>query len=326
MRISVISVSTAFILGFNFQSVFAAPPPQARPGKVSVIFETQYFDTVANLNDRGDRVSLFQDNSYQNVTAIADILYEERRGWQFGLGGGLSYASSDDPYETRTNSEFTDVHVYMRKIFNWGKFRLIPETNVSVAVVDIQPNQETVMTNEGVNTYSVGTWARLQAGRIAPYGYLGFQHRDERRSGLLPWAFGVQSRYRIFKGAVELGGSQSVIDDKDNSRPGQLRRFTTNERVNGGSLRYYSVNPSFIEARVYAETELQKKFRIGAMGGYIISGENTAMGYTLGLSLALALDSYSIGIRPQSAGATEDPTAEFQPDVEDADNIIETSP
>ena len=86
-----------------------------------------------------------------------------------------------------------------------------------------------------------------------------------------------------FRVSGELYGDVVVIDDEDSNQTS--RRDLTVIRVDGGSRKFYGVNPTVLGLRAATKMNLSNAVQIGFTFDKTINGNNSAAGWTALLSL-----------------------------------------
>jgi hypothetical protein len=283
-----LQIISAF-LPFAFVLVtHAAMPPSFRTGRVSLQIDSEYFWTQSNYNIEGESIDLPTNQSYKNLSNTLSGTYFLPQGWATSGGFGYAYVSSES-FENRTNGALTQLFARAQKLFAFSIFRLIPEVEVTATLDPIEEDQDDVLTHEGANTAKVGSWLTIDISRLRIYGFAGYEYRDGGRASLIPWNAGVGFRAAKWQFFAEANGAEVFEDDTHVGN--RIERVQVTNRVSAGSLRYYSVNPQWIEARVQAGYEIQYNTLLSLGYGQTIMGKNTADGRSLFLTLTYNIDS-----------------------------------
>ncbi|OFZ15933.1 MAG: hypothetical protein A2Z20_10760 [Bdellovibrionales bacterium RBG_16_40_8] len=279
---------SAFILIFVYKSqvVAALPSLYFKPGRIELKADSEYFWTTSNYDTSGTSQSLPDSNSYKNVTTKLDGLMYTQANWALGGGVGFAYAESVAAVDTRTNNQLTDVHLRVQKpiskdFLGSDNFFLLPEAEALffLSKIDKNSTSDDVLTGEGANELKIGTWVAYRIRSFFVYGFIGYNNRDDDRSALLPWRVGINWQKTRFYFSGEIGGYKSISDDSYVNQ--RFERINVTSIRDAGSFRYYSVNPSLIEARI--EVAFRISNSLGIYGGYskTISGESTADGQSI---------------------------------------------
>lgn len=284
MNLKNLILAVIFLIAFNEFS-HAAMPPYFKPGQFRISGRSDYFWTNANYDEFGKKENLSGSNEYNNLTNTFDGTYFFTNSLALIGGLNFSYAKSAGTIEDRTNSEITDVHARAMYKFSTSIMSLIPEFEAVLAMNPVDPLGDTVLTNEGVNTFKAGSWlySSFRSIPIKVYGYLGYQYRDEGRSALMPWTAGLGWRGRRWLPSFEVGGYESISPDEYSNSRFQREFVTAN--VNAGSLRYYSVEPRLIESRFELAYAITRNFVLTGGLTYSLMGESTAQGQSVFVGL-----------------------------------------
>ena len=103
---------------------------------------------------------------------------------------------------------------------------------------------------------------------------------DAGRSSLLPYAAGLHLKVENFWLQAAVQGYFALGNDSDSAANDRARREAYLRIVNGGSYRYYAVNPSLHELEVQAGLRFNQ-FNVYVGGTYALYGQSTAQGYGL---------------------------------------------
>ena len=140
-------------------------------------------------------------------------------------------------------------------------------------------------------TIKAGSWAAFPLGPVKLYGYAGYENRGDGRSALLPWLVGLDWKATsAWSLDAEIGGFRSISDDEFKANDQTIRRTSVTNKVDGGSLRYYSVNPNLTDVKIEARFAASRDFTIQAGLAQTLAGQNTAQGMTILVGVALNMD------------------------------------
>jgi len=260
-----------------------------RKGTYNFEFETQYFKTDANYMGSGNSYQkLLYDQSYQIFNAYLKTRYDlSKRSSVYGHLD-IANASSVGMTTTRSNSSVTDALVgYAHRVYEEG-FDLIADFNIIIPFQKIDQNTDTVINSEGVIEATGLLRGQKDFDLFSVFGYLGATYR-QARSSLAPWGLGVEANYPRWAWGGKIFGYQSITDDPDTANT--IQRTIVTDRVNGSSLKFYSVNPSLVDSEAYVKIKFQNVWTLAMGGGATITGANTAAGYHAGVSLKYSWDS-----------------------------------
>lgn len=247
-----------------------------RRGTYDFSFETRYEKSTANYLSSGNNFrALPYDQSFELLNMYIKAKYDvsRRSSWYSNLG--IASATSFGLDAKRTNSGVSDVTFgYMYMPYS-DTFDLITDFSLLVPFNKVNDNTDTALNNEGVVEASGLVRLQKDFSFFAGYSYIGGIYR-QTRSALLPWGVGLElgSPEWIFGGKVF--GFQSITDDADTNARSQ--RLIVNDRVNGGSLKFYAVNPSWIDTEAYVKYQSRSGWALGAGLGTTLTGTNYAAG------------------------------------------------
>lgn len=273
-----------------------------RKGTYDFQAETQYFRSDSNYISSGDSFQrLVNGQSFELWDFYLKINYDlsKRSAWFATVD--IATANSVGFDAKRSNSSLATSTLGYKYMLYSEDFDAIGDFYASIPYSQVTANTDTVMNNEGVVEGTA--LLRLQAtyDMLGIFGYLGGTYR-QTRSALMPWGAGAEARFSKFILGGKVFGYQTVLDDPESGK--KSLRLQVNDRVNGGSLKFYSVNPSVIDSEVYAKIKFNRAWTLSAGVGTTISGSSMAAGLHGGLNLGFAWDSQpSYYLRPGSTGS-----------------------
>jgi hypothetical protein len=255
-------------------------------GRIFYQADTDYFTTDANYsNDGGSFEHMPSGYSITNLTSSMRAGYDFSSDLSiFGLLN-YGYTMTSDPAYDRTNSGVSDIGLGAQYILMTSPFVLIPDFEFFFPLFKIDEATDEALIGDGALSARLGTWLQKDISFFVLEGYLGFQYRDDGRSGLLKWQAGGYVPIRSFKIGASAGGYQSVLDDEFKDLP--IARTRVTNRVNAGSLRYYNVNASLVEARAWLSYDFSF-LSIQAFYNRSLTGENNAEGQSFGAAISFA--------------------------------------
>lgn len=274
---------TAFLLIFHLGIVNADEIPRApHEGRYSVGLDGSYFWSSANYgHDGGSHESFGGDYSEWSL--------RPRAAWEmnsllrfYGSLGYLSVESTGTPGSS-AGSGMSDAALGAQAWMDLGGVRLVPQADFVMPLYRVDKDSNNALLGEGAMTIQGGSWLLWSPVKpVTLFGFAGFRHRDEGRSFLLPYDLGLN--YRFSPGGWWLQGGlrgyQTVVDDTDTDFT--VERDAYLAKANGGTFRYFQINPSTMELNV----ETGRKFARGEWGFYVgnsltLSGESSAHGLSV---------------------------------------------
>lgn len=286
-----------------------------RGGDWDVTAGAGYFSTNSNFVS-GHSESLPSGGSYQLLNTSLSTRYVSSRTWAFFGETNVGTAQSNGLDASRSNSSLTHVLGGAQLNVELGNIRLIPEVSFLFPIEKVTSTQDTVMNSEGVNETRLRARGQIAWGRTMMFGLIGYDMRGGGRSHLMPWSLGVDFRPGGFHLGARIFGFNSLTDDADKGAVGEAARMTTSLRVNGGSLRFYGVNPSVVDTEGYALFDFGR-FSLGLAGGMVMTGSSAANGFHADAALTFKLGGASPSSRSRVNGAGTGPGPVLSVDPEE---------
>jgi hypothetical protein len=281
-------VSFAALL-FAQQSLAYNPYQVFEKDRIDVSTSVNYFKSESNFNSDGDRQDLTSGNYFQNIEITPTVRWEYIENIGFITGLNIGVAESSDPLLTRKNSivnrfdlgadylfSSSDIHeTYLRFIYSHALERASLSTDA-------------VSTSDGVNEIKPEIITRFNFSNFYPYIQGGVNYRSDGLSLLMTYAAGFELRFaEIGLGAAALGRFSIQDDEYTNSAS---IRDNFNNRVNGGSKKYFSINPNSTDVELSATYAANQDLLFKLFAGYTLIGSNSAAGYNAGFSINLSFD------------------------------------
>ncbi len=245
--------------------------------------------TTENFDSNSKVAGLAASGSYTLLDIPMGLRYNVQPTWAIEAELKASYAQSESSQlltgAERTNSEIHEARLSTDVLFETNGFDFIPEFELTIPFSKITTNTDAVMLGEGVQTMTGKIHLQTEFGQSDFFSYIGYQKRDGGRSDLLPWSIGMGwNSGRTLLGA-RLFGFQSISDDKDKNF--RCTREALNNKVNGGSLKFYSINPSAVSAEALWFYKIQRQWQIQFHFGFDLAGQSYSKGMFGGLSFIL---------------------------------------
>lgn len=274
------------------------PPPAV--GEYQLKGEFSYFSTNSNFDDGGSNTSLENGSSLSTMMTsgefIVDITPHIRL--QAGLLGGQTtvrrYSQIEDESTTHTNFGVSEMWARGQYWLNFWNMDIVPDVALYYPLFRVDTNSGDPLIGEGALRMRTGSWLIYEWGNFYPFGFLGAEYRDEGRSTLLPYNIGVQwVPNDTWWTQLEIRGFTSITGDSDDEEI----RDSYQLNVQGGSARYFSMDPSSNEAVAMAG------MHFGQFGAYIgvantLTGRNSANGFTGFVGLTYDGSAFSSGYSP----------------------------
>lgn len=251
-----------------------------------------YFETTSNFNDVGSKVNLISSNKYALLDMFLETRYVFKDFWSVRAKAFISNAESKNTDFNRSNSTLNTLEASGDWMVYRGFMDVIPELTMRYSLDQISNTQDSVITNEGVLEIIAMLKAQNNYQWFSYYAGGGYNFRSER-SSVMPWYVGGGMQWKHSFFGLELNGFQTVTDDSDKGTTNEAIRNTLIQRVNGGSYRFYSVNPSHIQVQANLDVGFSSGFVVKTYIANSISGQNYANGLTMGIAVNLLFDTFS---------------------------------
>lgn len=257
------------------------------PGSWESRASVDYRLSDANYTNNGAQEALLNDGRFQIFQLDFFSRYTLSDTWAFfgGLGGAQAESVGSDA--TRAGGALTAgrLGVEWNPAF-FDFLEVIPRFSYLLPFEQISPDQDSVITSEGVDEtlFDLHLQAAFESFRI--YGSLGYLMRGEGRSTLMPWSAGIEWPAPNITFGARLMGYESLSDDADvGSSAAEARRVETMTRVNAGSFKFYSMNPGVVDSEAYLMLALGPSVHLGLFGGLTLAGTNSASEFHGGASV-----------------------------------------
>ncbi|MBC7421672.1 MAG: hypothetical protein H7328_13165 [Bdellovibrio sp.] len=292
-------------------------------------FESQisvdYFKTEANYSSEGTSSGLPSGNSYQ-ITDI-HILGRYVPLIDFGIYAGLNIGNSQsiNTVATRKNSTLNNITFgadYL--LYKADAFSTYGDLSYDFALEKVKSDTDSVLNNDGAGQLKVGLTSIFDFGGIVPFAQLGLNYRTQGLSTLLTYGGGIEFR---FENSLTLGGAlNGYLTIKEDSNTNQaFERDNITLRVNGGSKRFYGINPNNLDSDIYLKYSYDQDLSFKFGGGTTLLGSNSAQGYHLGAAVVWGIGGrrvrYSRPVRRENPVIQpRQQTPHFQEDTNDGVN------
>lgn len=239
-----------------------------------------YFFSEANYLDEADTFdALPNGNSLKLLTMDLGVRWVPKTRYGILAQILLNNVESNTSGIVRTNSTVSDYRLGADALFYWGKVDLIPSLVVTVPLQRIDTNTDTAINSEGATQALAQMMFRKAAGSVMGNLRFGYMYQDDGRASLLPYGLGVQWSQSSVDLGLDLSGFQKIGYDTHTDTPAERTNVTS--KVNGGSYRFYSVNPTLLELNGWFRYNLDNSIAFWLGGGSTLTGTNSASGYTV---------------------------------------------
>ena len=265
-------------------TAYEAPPGAWVEKSFGVSVSSEYFSSKANYDSsRGGYVRLVGDSKYSSFDTKFRGRYNfSQKVSAFG-GFGLGYASATDLFVEKTNSQLTELVGGVDFLLSKRFVYLIPELMFSFPMSRTDAMQTAPLTSDGVTYMRAGLYLHKPYKKFRLGAFGGAQIPLEDLATRV--VFEVTADMRLFK-VMTFGGGISGYESVLADRGTQLGRSATAARSSAGSYRYYSFEPSLLEARGWLGFRPDKSLWIRAGLGKTINGIRAAEGFSVLFSVA----------------------------------------
>ena len=243
------------------------------------------FNTKSNYNSKGNEQDLLTNRSYKLMSGRVWGAFDWDERLRAYVSTGYAQATSSNGFSTgeQTGSGMTDVEVkaYWEAGFRPWFFR--PFGRFVYPMQRVSLGTRTPIYAEGAMEVEAGGRMGYDWNGITPYAQVSLRYMDEGRATLLPWSLGAQVKYNFLLAGLELYGQEVLKKDSKSDDP-RDKQFVT-DFSNGGSYKFYAVDPSYYEVRAYVGADVLNQLILRLGYGQTLLGKNAAAGQTILLSL-----------------------------------------
>lgn len=252
-------------------------------------FSGEFYTTTENFDNNAKARTLGSGNSYTVVDMPFGARYNLLPNWAIDGELKATYAQSKSSTPLtggeRTNSEIHEARLSSDMLIETRGFDIIPELEVIIPFQKIDDTTDTVLVGERAQQIIGRLHIQTEFGNSDFFGFLGYNMRDGGRSQLLPWSAGLGINWGPSFIGGRVFGFQSMTDDRETNSP--FLRDQVIARVNGGSRRFYSINPSALSAEALWFLKFKNQWQVQANFGLDLAGENYSKGIFGGLAIVL---------------------------------------
>lgn len=268
---------TLFLL--NMLMAQAEAPDAPRSQNYSLSADLSYFTTTSNYPAGG-----FATEDLPNSGSFTDIIgrlqYTQDLDSTRRFYGGLTYSSveSYDGTFTRSNSGLNEILAGGQYWMRMGGYKFAPSVDFVYPLFRVDRGADEALLGEGALKVRAGSWMFLRYGGLSPFLYVAYEYRDEGRSHAIPYALGAKWTSRPFFVQLDYSGYEKLFNNADTENRSSRDVFL--RRVNGGSYRYYSINPALSEVAATVGYTIQSVTLVGG-ASYTVNGSTAAQGLTV---------------------------------------------
>ncbi len=271
----------------QFFSISAVAGSVFRPydlNRTDVELSIDYFKTNANFLADGSKSNLLNGYSFQTLNMLTNARYVFAEDLAATLQIGVGTAESNDSLASRTNSSVSHILVGADyQIFLSEEFSVSGDLTYSYAIEKVSATTDSAINHSGADELKGIVTTTFDLGTFAPFLAGGINYRTQGLSSLFIYSFGTDVHFENLIVGGRADGFVSIKDDEKTEQP--LQRDAITNRVNGGSKRYYGVNPTLLDTEFYLKYMMNQNVGFKFFGGYTLLGTNTAEGFHVGAAL-----------------------------------------
>ena len=256
---------------------YAAPPPHVHIYQLTLGSDVSYYTSNSNYTNSWGNYEELANRKYTNILTNIYGLYGVSEKMNLMASVAWAHGGTKNKVENSYHTSFTDFMGGGQLQLITQPFSLVTELFCSIPLFSIEDTNQALL-GEGALAAQAGLWMYKSIPSHIFYLYFAYKFQSNGRASLIPWAVGFESHANPLIFNLEIGGFNVVIKDKYSDSPEQRKDLI--RRVNGGHLKYYSVNPEVIEARGHINFQLVHNLRIGLGFSGTLNGRNYARGYT----------------------------------------------
>lgn len=278
-------ISNFFLLLLSLTQPLWAQYPLPLEYEYHLNVEPSYFSSSENLNNDGQKIALANGGKFTNLTTRSMLYYNLSENLQLAAGANFAYSESNLGPEDRSNLNFSEVFAGTRYFISRKNLTFIPDILAGLTASEADPNSDEVLMSEHAHQLKLGIWMVYDTKNIFPYAYVGTQLMSDDRAWLYLLRAGAKYQFAEYSVYAEVSNSAPFKDDVHISTP--QNRWQLTDRVNGGSYKFYSVNPELIEFSLGSDFNVSQQFKSGLKISLPVVGRRVASGVTIMVNLSL---------------------------------------
>lgn len=261
--------------------------PVYEKGRVEVQASTEYFKSDGNYRSGGNKDSLPGNFSYSLFDFNARPRFVVSRDLGFFGSLNVGQSESKDSIKTLTNSTLNwmsaGVDYRLIEQLDWT---LITDAELIIPFEKVSTTMDSSLNWDGAVHLRGRAIGQFHMSNFVPYGYVGFDWRDQGLSTLALYGAGMMFNLDSLKLGGELNGFVTIIQDKYTNETYQRDQIITN--LNASSKKFYSINPALLDSNFYLRYDFDKNWMLQAGGGLTLTGNESASGYHVNAMLRFA--------------------------------------
>ncbi|MGE0764503.1 MAG: hypothetical protein AB7N80_14605 [Bdellovibrionales bacterium] len=274
-----------FALALGPVAAWALPTPEPESSYLTRFFsEVSYFNTTANYDiGGGSYTSLGSGRYYRLIEGHVGLEHWVLDNVSVMAQMGYARAASYDGLFERTNSSPTELIAGARYVVPYSRFNFVPELWLAYPFNEFSDDTDEALTGEGVMKIFIGLWSELVFGTIKPFAEVGFLYQDDGRASHTLYEAGAKWTPGRWSASGKIYGTHVVLEDEHTDL--RVTRDTVTTRVDGGSWKYYSVDPRTLGLKAEGGFDITESFHLKIGYDQTINGEASAAGWTASVGL-----------------------------------------
>ena len=271
----------------NGKEIFPEIPERKETLLIQV--QSEWYDSISNYKELGKFSRLPHENSFQYLSADPRIKYTPWHWFSVELFGGSMYSrsktynSSTSQYTFRDRFWFTSVGMGLSFHKKFQDLYFTVDIKGRVPLNRFDNLTKHIVNGDGAFHIEPGLWIIYA---LSPhFAYLfyntSFRYRTEKLSALSYHRAGGLIQTRHLDTGLSANLFFPVISDTYTKRP--ETRWNVLENVNGGSYKFYSVNPAVLSFTVWINFKPIESIGLQVYGSLDTYGQAYGKGYTVGL-------------------------------------------
>ena len=277
---------------------------------VSLHLQNEYYYSVSNYKFWGDYEDLEGENYFSYLSFNPSIKYAPLNWLVLNVFGRTLWAFSQTGKDYRQSYYPSLVGGGATFYKQFKFFSLGLELKGGVPIYQVQTNTDEIVLGDGAYFVEPRFWFFYKASSqlFDLFCNIGFRYRTHSLSSLLLAKLGGVLHVHYADLGFSAEGFFSPPFLSDEYERGPEKRWNLTNQVNGGSYKFYSVNPGVFSLTGWVELKVLQPFFLTLYTNLDTLGQNYAKGLTLGLISSLRWD-----VESTKAGSPE----EFQFEYDD---------
>ena len=305
--------------------------PEIPETKESLLIQIQseWYNSIANYKELGKYSRLDHENFFQYLTIDPRVKYTPWQWFSIELFGELMYSkshtyNSSSPFLDTFEPTFVGAGISLYEKFQ--DFYLTIDLKGRVPLNRFDNLTKEIVTGDGAYHIEPGLWIIYSLSPHFAYLFYNtrFRYRTNKLSSISYHKAGGVIQTRHIETGLSANLFFSVTPDAYTQRP--ETRWNVLDNVNGGSYKFYSVNPLALSFTAWMNFKPTRNLGLQVFGSLDTYGENYGKGYTIGLlasgkwSLKSTRSLFKKELKRITKTEEEDSYDEADPDEEDAED------